>query len=466
MTPLRLRWLAVIAAVLILGVGYASLTRTVTVLADGRAFELSTHALTVGGALKDLGIQLASEDEVEPAQLMPLRNGLIIAVRRASLVQITAEGELHVAISAEKNPIELLNRWDLTLGENDRMLLAGQVFSPEGTLPNAPVLVLEIRRAFPVTVSEAGQTTQFISSAVTLGEALAENGIELQSGDRLQPAADTPLNAAISVTLTRGRALTITIGDRSVALTSTVNTVGEALADAGIGLQGLDRSQPAEDQPVPDDGQIRVVRVNESLQLTQESLPHDIEWQADDTAELDVTSIIQLGQDGVQATRVRVRMEDGAEISRQTEAQRILVEPITQINSYGTKIVIRTIVIDGQEIEYYRVVDVYTTWYSPCNSGVSTCLNGTSSGLPVQRGTIATYLNWYRALKFAAVYIPGYGAGQIGDVGAYPDRRAWVDLAFSEADVAAAGGLPWVNTYVKMYFTTPIPSYVPPVWPP
>jgi hypothetical protein len=263
----------------------------------------------------------------------------------------------------------------------------------------------------------------------------------------------------------RGRALTIITAGGEFTLTSAAVSVGEALAEAGVALQGLDRSQPAEEEPVPADGEIRIVRVNESLELTQKSLPHETEWQPDDSAELDTISVVQLGQDGVQASRVRVRTEDGQETGRTTDAERVLVQPLTQINGYGSKIVVRTAVVDGISIEYYRAVQVFTTWYSPCNSGVSTCLNGTSSGLPVQKGTIATYLNWYRALKFATVYIPGYGPGQIGDVGAYPDGRPWVDLAFSEADLTP-GVQPWSNQYVTMYFTTPIPSYVPPVWPP
>jgi hypothetical protein len=154
-------------------------------------------------------------------------------------------------------------------------------------------------------------------------------------------------------------------------------------------------------------------------------------------------------------------------VSRTQEGERFLVAPQEQVNGYGTKIVLKTAVVDGITIEYYRAVTVFTTWYSPCNSGTSSCLNGTSSGMPVQQGTIATYLTWYRELKFATVYVPGYGPGAIGDVGVWPDRSVpWIDLAFSEAEVAAAGGQPWVNATVTIYFTTPVPAYVPPIWPP
>lgn len=464
MSPARLRWLAVIAAGVVLAAGYFSLTREVTVLADGRAYELATRAVTVSGALKQLGIVLGQNDAVEPFGLAPVRNGLIIAVHRAAQVQIRADGQIYSTVSAEKNPAALLAEFDLSLAEGDRLLLAGEPISLDAQLPAAPVLALELRRPVAVSVTVDGQTQAFTSSAATLGEALAEAGVEWSEADRLQPAAETPLDAAVTATVVRARPLSIALGDAELQIYSAATIVGEALAEAGIALQGEDYSEPAEDLAVPADGAIRVVRVSESLQLVQEALPHEIEWQPDDTAELDSISVVQLGQDGVQASRVRVRYEDGQEVSRRTEGERILVEPQTQINGYGTKIVVRTTVVDGLTIEYYRAVNVFTTWYSPCNSGVSTCLYGTSSGLPLQKGVIATYLGWYRQLKFATVYIPGYGQGTIGDVGAYPDGRPWVDLAFSDAEAAA--GNPWVNSYVTMYFTTPVPAYVPPVWPP
>lgn len=459
----RIRWLAVGAGLLVLALGYLSLNREVTVLADGRAHEVVTRALTVRGALHVAGIQLGPQDAVEPSQFSLLHNGLIIAVQRAAFIQLSADGKINSVFSAEHDPAQLLAKWDIVLGKDDRLLLAGQAVAMDEQLPALPALILEVRRAVAVSLQADGQTTVFLSSAPSLGQAIAEQGIEIQAGDRLQPVAETPLDVALNATLTRGRALKISLGDELVTLRSAAATVGEALADAGIALQGLDRSEPDEDAPVPEDGKIRVRRINESVQLEQTTLPHETEWQADAAAELDTISVVQLGQNGVQAARTRVRYEDGEEASRKEEEQRVLVEAKKQINGYGTKIVVRTVVVDGIEIEYYRAVNVFTTWYSACNSGVSGCLYGTSSGVPLAKGVIATYLTWYRELKFATVYVPGYGTGTIADVGAWPDRSVpWMDLAFDEPVV----GMPWANQYVTVYFTTPIPAYVPPIWPP
>lgn len=460
----RIHWLALAGLLLAaLGAYYAAQTRQVTVMADGRVQQIETRALTVSAALGELGIRLHRADSVAPARWMPLRSGAVITVQRASRIQVLAAGAHYAITTNEKDPAAVLSELDIELGDADSLLLAGQPLPAGSLLPDAAVIVLEVRRPHTVTLQLDGQTQQFQSSAGTLGAALAEQNIPLSLADQLSPAPETRLDGTLTATLVRARPLTITLGESSLALHSAAATVGEALAQAGIALQGEDYSEPAEGQPVPQDGSIRVVRVTETVQLVQEMIPHSTEWQPDATADLDTISVVQLGQDGVQASRVRVRYEDGVEVLRQTEAERVLVQPLTQINGYGTNIVIRTAVVDGVTIEYYRAVQVFATSYSPCRSGVpNQCFHGTSLGAgSPRRGIIATWYNWFIALGGHSVYVPGYGAGIIADVGAYRDRSVpWIDLAFTDADYE-----PWA-TYVTLYFTTPVPPDVPMVWPP
>jgi uncharacterized protein YabE (DUF348 family) len=376
------------------------------------------------------------------------------------------DGKTYTAITAERDPQILLAQWGLKLNQGDRLLLAGRTMQEGDELPQASYLSLDLRHAVNVQVQDGDNATEFQSSAPTLGEALAEQGIELLSSDHLDPAPETALDEPIVAALIRSEPVIIVIGVQTLEVRTSASTVGQVLAEIGISLQGLDRSEPDEDQPLPSDRRIRIVRINESVQVEQDTITHEIEWQEDPEAELDTISVIQAGQDGVTASRIRTRYEDGEEVSQIQEGERTLAAAKDQVNGYGSKLVLHTITINGVAIEYYRAVSVYTTWYSPCNSGVSTCLNGTSSGMPVQRGTIATYLSWYRALKGTTVYIPDYGYAAIGDVGSYPTGEPWIDLAFSEAEVAASNGNPWVNKNVTIYFTTPVPSYIPPTWPP
>ncbi|MCW5878951.1 MAG: DUF348 domain-containing protein [Anaerolineales bacterium] len=464
MTPRHIRWLALATAVVVLLAGYASLTKTVTIVADGRVTTILTRALTVGAAVAEAGIHLAAEDSTNPHRLLPINDQLVIGVRRAARIQLTADGQTYAMRGSERSLDRLLAEWGLSPGPQDRILLVGQVLDPAAELPVAPFLSLELRRAVSFSLQEDGVPRTLSSSASTLGEALSEHGIPLQAADQLQPAAETPLVAGLQAVLTRAQPLQVMVGDEVLALHTTATTVGEALAQVGLALQGLDYSQPATDEPLPSDGQIRIIRVHEEVALTQQIVPFETEWVENPEAELDSTTIIQLGQNGVSAARERIRYEDGEEVSRSQEDLRTLTEPQNQITGYGSKIVIHTEVVDGVEIEYYRKVTVFTTWYSACNLGLGTDVCGytTASGLPMRRGMIGTYRNWYNATKFATVYVPGYGPGTIADIGSYSDRSVpWIDLGFDEDEPHT-----WTARYVTLYFTTPVPSYVPPIWPP
>jgi uncharacterized protein YabE (DUF348 family) len=464
----RIRWIAVSAALLILILGYAALTRAVTVMVDGDSISIATRAITVRGVLKDAGVTLNAEDRVEPPNWFIASDGMVINVDRASLVHLVADGNTYSARTAEKDPASLLDHWGLQLDEGDRLLVAGRQSKEGEELPQSAYLDLQLRVPVEIILMDAGKQSVFESSALTLGEAIAEEGIELFSADLVEPVLETVIDGPLTATITRAQPLTIIMGTDAVEVRTAVSTVGEALADANISLQGLDRSQPDEDQPIPADRRIRIIRINETVELAQHLIPHETDWQEDPEAALDTISVIQAGQDGVSASRVRIRYEDGDEVSRTEDGNRVLVEANDQINGYGSQIVLHTAVVGDQTIEYYRAVTVFTTWYSPCNSGTSTCLNGTSSGMPVARGTVATYLDYYRQLLGTTMYIPGYGFAAVGDNnGAYSNgREPWFDLAFSEEEVAALGGAPWANAYVTIYFTTPVPSYVPLIWPP
>jgi uncharacterized protein YabE (DUF348 family) len=63
-------------------------------------------------------------------------------------------------------------------------------------------------------------------------------------------------------------------GQRTTGL-SAAESVGEALRDLGLPLQNLDYAQPDESQPVPADGQIRIVRVSEEILLQTEETAYN-----------------------------------------------------------------------------------------------------------------------------------------------------------------------------------------------
>jgi len=154
--------------------------------------------------------------------------------------------------------------------------------------------------------------------------------------------------------------------------------------------------------------------------------------------------------------------EAGEEIWQASEDTWQASKQQTEIVGYGSKVVVQTATVEGETLEYYRKITVWTTTYKPCIPGTDICYYGTSSGLPVEKGVIAVNLDWYRLLQGQRVYVSGYGYGVIADVCGGCVGKPWMDLGYSEENYDA---LHVPNAWRTVYFLTPVPGYVPALLP-
>jgi len=369
-------------------------------------------------------------------------------------ITILDSGQIYSLTTAERIPAELIAEAELSLAPGDRVLVNGVPVPIEQPLPPAAAYTLQIRRAVALTLIIGGQTQVLQTSAATIGQALDEAGFQLYAADRLDPPAETPLEGPLTVNYQPARDFVVTVDGNEVRIRSAAPSVGQALAEVGMPLIGLDTSLPYETEPLPADGQIRVVRVQETVVLTQKSLPFTTEFQDSADLEIDQQAILQAGEPGLAVSRVRIRYEDGQEVARQTESESIVRPPKNRILGYGTKITIRTLNTPDGPIKYWRALRVYATSYSPCRSAADRCYSGTKSGKPVQKGVVAVVRRWYDYMVGQPIYVPGYGLATIEDVGGgFPDRY-WVDLGWSDDDYQPMGG------WMTIYFLTPVPTNI------
>ena len=256
--------------------------------------------------------------------------------------------------------------------------------------------------------------------------------------------------------------LTITSGGTVINIRSTAKTVGEALAEAGIPLMGLDISSPAENEPLPADGQIKVTRVSESILVEVQSIPFATEETESADVAFGTQEILQNGVNGIAMMRTRIRYEDSVEVSRVQEEKTIVKEPVSQIVASGSKIVLSPAGGDAP-YPYWYATQMYASWYSPCNSGTGSCSYGTASGERAGFGIVAVDYSIYSYLAGMRVYIPGYGVASIGDTGGGPiietafgvARTQWIDLGYDDNNIGALSG------WVTVYFLEPAPAEIP-----
>jgi uncharacterized protein YabE (DUF348 family) len=447
--------IAGILIVLILIIGFTA-RKTVYISLEGQKIEVKTYAVTIRGALRAAGIRVNEKDFVYPSADKILHNGQAVLVRKASQVIIEHDGKEIRIESPERFPALWLSEAEISLNPGDQIRIAGQIVPSDKEVPYAPVYRLEVRTAIEITLHIGEEIRKIFSAAPTLGQALWEAGIQLHVADRLHPPPETPLVTPLTAKINSSRQVSIIADGQEYHTLVATDTVGEALAETGFALQGLDYSVPPEDQLLPEDGNIQVVRVVEELVLEHEFIPTWTEWHPLDDVEIDQYRVVEFGSQGLEVKPIQIRYENGVEVSRVEGEKWIAREPQPRIEGYGTKIVIRTLQTPDGPIEYWRVLDMYATSYHPCSDIKTTgrCWPGTAGGLKVEKGVIGVRYSWWKKMNATTfLYVPGYGRGVISDYGTntvFPNDY-WIDLGFSENDYQS-----W-HQWVTVYFILPLP---------
>ncbi len=452
-----------IILIVLIGVGliWLGLTQDYKVTMDGETITVRTAALKVSGVLRAAGIEPTDQDHIVPAVDEWVWGQSIINIESARVILIKTPQEEISLFTAERIPANLLDELGITLYPQDQVWVNGEVIDPLKPL-NEGIHFLQYEPATPIILVIDNQESTIYTHQSTLGEALDDGDIQHAPQDRISHDLMTPINGPLEVKIRRAQPVTVHNMEASFTRQTAAATVGEALEDIGLPLQNLDYSIPAEDEPLPEDRQIEVVRVSEQILLMTDEVAYENEYVEDPNTVLDQTSVVEPGQVGIYATRERVQYENGEEVWRDEQESWQASEAKDGVLGYGTKIEIRTEVVDGVTIEYWRKKYVFATSYEPCdNQGV--CHDGTAGGYPLQKGIVAVTPQWYSVpnglgMADLPVYVPGYGHAIIGDVGGGIPGTPWIDVAYRPED-----NFTWNAHWTTMYFLTPVPPWVPPI---
>lgn len=104
---------------------------------------------------------------------------------------------------------------------------------------------------------------------------------------------------------------------RNQQVATTATTVGELLAEAGVELGALDEVEPLPSAALEPNMVVTVVRVTESLEVVPESIPFERRIVRSDALEPDdPPRVVQSGRPGLQEVTVRLVFRDGLEAER------------------------------------------------------------------------------------------------------------------------------------------------------
>lgn len=457
--------------------GFLATAARVTVTVDGLPVTVYSHQATVGDLLTEMQITLRPEDRLTPAAGSALASGVSIEIQRARAVAVYGDAGAHTVYTHAATLSEALADAGITLSPYDLVTLNGQpvavaaYLAPPAlaggrNLPGVPDVypwrntelepaTVELRRAVPLTVQNGSWEWTAWTTASTVGEALANLGMVIYEGDRVEPGLGTPLAAGQRVQVQRSKPVAINSARGSLSTRSRADTVAGLLAENSLLLTGEDRVDPALHTPLVADMAVRITRVQHVFEIEEQVTPYESIWEADPELEIDTQRLDQEGVNGITRQRYRVVLEDNTPITRTLEDTWLAQAPVTRVNKYGAKIVLRELETPNGTLTYWRKLRMFATSYSPSEAGVprsSPYYGLTRTGRRAGYGVVAVDPRVIRLNT--PLYVPGYGQAVAGDTGGAIDGK-WIDLGFDDGTLR-----PW-NRCVDVYLLgSPPPSYL------
>jgi uncharacterized protein YabE (DUF348 family) len=396
---------------------------------DGEVSEIRTHANTVAEFLSQAGVQIGPADEIW----------------------------LHTEPVEPDTPLDTL-----IPAHGQRIQGGGLFFARRNEIQDPPAL--RFQRATSLTLDDGGTRRKLHTTLATVGQVLQEHDVTLFAGDEVVPGLQEPVVEGMSVAIQRSVPVQIRADGRLIRTRTLAEDVVGALGQEGVALVGKDRAKPDLDSPIQADMTIDVTRVREEYAVEFEPIPFETVWVGDPEVEIDNIRLVQEGKVGLTKRRYRILYEDGHEVDRHLEDVWAAQSPITKTMAYGTKIVIRTLDTPDGPIEYWRKMRVYTTSYTARSAGKPKThprYGYTRLGWFLTKGIVAVDPDVIPLRT--KIYIPGYGVGRAGDTGGGVKGK-FVDLGFDEHNYQS-----W-HWWSDVYIMTPVPSrdkirWVLPDWP-
>jgi resuscitation-promoting factor RpfB len=264
------------AAVLAVGGGslaFAGLRSDVALAVDGQTSQVTTTASTVGDLLADQGIQVGPHDVVAPSAATELHDGTQVSVRYGREVTVKVDG--------------------------------------------------------------APQTLW--TTATDVGSALSALGLNTQGAD-LSTSRSTPIGRqGLTVDLATPKKVVITAKGKKKTLTTTGQTVGDALKAAGITPDADDEVSKKVGTRLTDGTKVTFVRVDVVTKTKRSDVAYRTVTERSSKLERGKTETRTAGREGRKTTTYRVVNHDGEEVSRKVTKTVVTKKPVTRVVVVGTK---------------------------------------------------------------------------------------------------------------------------------
>ena len=287
-------------------------------------------------------------------------------------------------------------------------------------------LVMTRPYAVRFTVHEDGFTSTYNTAYLTVGQALASQGVRLTEGDSITPPPDSELAPGAHIYVDHAVGVRLMVAGADQQIKTRAQTVGDALAQAGVSLEAMDRVMPRLSRPVKAGMTIKVTTVRETVEVSEEAIEYESLIQYDAELPRGERVIAEGGEYGWMRREYQVRQVNGREM-RRVLLNETYTPPQNEVVTIGTYVapaavagpaiaptpaVAAAVAAPQAAPGCARTLNVYATWYTASSAGGS---GVTATGTSVQKGVVAVDS---RVIPLGTrMYVPGYGYAVAGDTG-------------------------------------------------
>ncbi len=263
--------------------------------------------------------------------LLLMAGGATAATALHKDVTVTVDGKPTRAGAFGFTVADIISSQGIALGERDLVY-------PSLSDPVADGQTITVEYSKPVTLTVDGAPVTFHTTATSLDAALTEiNHPGLRDAKLSASRSATLPREGLSVEATTAKDITLKVAGKKQHLTTTAATVGDLLAEQGITVDSDDRVKPSLSAPITEALTIVIDRVTVSTLTKKEAIPHEVVVQKDSTAWKGETSVKSLGKDGTAKRSYLVTTVNGTVESRKLTGEKILVKPVDEVRTVGTK---------------------------------------------------------------------------------------------------------------------------------
>jgi resuscitation-promoting factor RpfB len=190
---------AVVMALAATGVGYAAMSKTVTLSIDGKTQKIHTFGGSVGDVLKDKHISVGDHDVVAPSLDSKLAEGQTIAVRFGRPLDVKVDG------TANRYWVTATDV-DSALGQLGLRFRGADLSASRGSSIGRSGMSLGVVTPKTIMVKLAGAKPRKTTvTALKVGDALKGMGVKVDGNDKVRPALGATLVAGERLTYTKVR---------------------------------------------------------------------------------------------------------------------------------------------------------------------------------------------------------------------------------------------------------------------